>query len=132
MSIDKEHLEFHAVDLGVGWRRPAGYPDGIQEKILAGALDEKAKVGNRTRLLRFEPGARTTLPVVHDYWEEVFLLSGDLVVGDDSTGPKAYGPNTYACRPPGVSHGPFRSTDGCLLFEIHYYDPGGDGSRAHG
>jgi hypothetical protein len=34
--------------------------------------------------LRFEPGARTATPFVHDYWEEVFLLSGDLVVGDDS------------------------------------------------
>ncbi|NKK61726.1 hypothetical protein [Rhizobium ruizarguesonis] len=26
----------------------------------------------------------------------------------------------YACRPPGVFHGPFRSAMGCLLLEIHY------------
>jgi DNA invertase Pin-like site-specific DNA recombinase len=26
-------------------------------------------------------------------------------------------------RPPGISHGPFRSTNGCLLFEMHYHDP---------
>jgi hypothetical protein len=124
MSIDKEHLEFHAVDLTIGWRRPAGYPPGIDEKILAGALDENVKTGNRTRLLRFAPGARTAAPFVHDYWEEVFLLSGDLTVGDERKGPglKTYGPNTYACRPPGVDHGPVRSADGCLLFEIHYYD----------
>ena len=56
MAIRKEHLEFHSLDLALGWRTPAGYPDGIQEKILAGALDENAKAGNRTRLLRFEPG----------------------------------------------------------------------------
>ena len=29
---------------------------------------------------------------------------------------------TYACRPPGVYHGPFKSERGCLLYEIHYYD----------
>jgi hypothetical protein len=119
----KEHLEFHAVDLEAGWRRVSGYPPGIDEKILAGALDEKARSGNRTRLLRFEPGARTAQPFMHDYWEEVFLLSGDLMVGDETSGLETYGPNTYACRPPGVYHGPFRSTGGCLLFEIHYYDP---------
>jgi hypothetical protein len=66
MRIVKQHLEFHPVDLTAGWRTPAGYPAGIQEKILAGALDEKAKSGNRTRLLRFEPGARTARPFVHD------------------------------------------------------------------
>jgi len=61
---------------------------------------------------------------VHDYWEEVFLVSGDLIVGDEKNGGdvRTYGPNTYACRPPGVPHGPFRSTSGCLLFEIHFYD----------
>ena len=72
--------------------------------------------------LRFAPGASTTLPFVHDFWEEVYLVSGDLIVGDETTGLKTYGPNTYACRPPGVSHGPFRSTEGCLLFETHYYE----------
>jgi hypothetical protein len=128
MAIDKEHLEFHPVDLTVGWRRPAGYPPGIEEKILAGALDEKDKTGNRTRLLRFEPGACTAVPFVHDYWEEVYLLSGDLIVGDQPSRLTTYGPNTYACRPPGVHHGPFGSKDGCLLFEIHYYDQMGAGS----
>jgi ChrR Cupin-like domain len=133
MAIRKEHLEFHPLDLTAGWGTPAGYPQGITQKILAGALDEKAKIGNRTRLLRFEPGACTALPFVHDYWEEVFLLSGDLIVGDEreGSGLETYGPNTYACRPPGVHHGPFRSTQGCLLFEIHYYDLQGAVSAAH-
>ena len=30
--------------------------------------------------------------------------------------------NSYACRPPGIYHGPFKSVQGCLLLEIHYYD----------
>jgi len=122
--VVKEHLEFHAVDMGSGWETPAGYPAGIQQKILAGRLDEAAKTGNRTRLLRFAPGAFTTAPFVHDYWEEVYLVSGDLIVGNDAEGRggEAFAPNTYACRPPGVYHGPFRSERGCLLLETHYYD----------
>lgn len=125
MTIDKEHKEFHAVDMGTeGWHTPPGYPSGIQQKILAGKLDEEAKVGNRTRLLRFAPGVFTTAPFVHDYWEEVFLVSGDLTVGNDDKGEggEAFAPNTYACRPPGAYHGPFKSEGGCVLLEIHYYD----------
>ncbi len=122
MAIVKEHKEFHAIDMQGGWHVPDGYPQGIQQKILAGALDEEGKQGNRTRLLRFDPGAFTTKPFVHDYWEEVYLVSGDMTVGNDETGgSEAFTPNTYACRPPGVSHGPFKSETGCILFEVHYY-----------
>ena len=48
-----------------------------------------------------------------------------LFVGNDEKGENgvSYPQNSYACRPPGISHGPFRSTNGCLLFETHYYDP---------
>ncbi len=123
MAIDKPHLEFHAVDMTEGFASPPGYPAGIQQKILAGSLDEENKTGNRTRLLRFEPGVFTTKPFVHDYYEEVYLVSGDLTVGNDENGEggKSFQPNTYACRPPGAYHGPFKSEKGCLLLEIHYY-----------
>jgi hypothetical protein len=125
MAVNKEHLEFHAVDLGSGWEVPPGYPEGIQQKILAGALDEEARRGTRTRLLRFDPGVWTTEPFVHTYWEEVYLVSGDLTVGNDAEGRggESFQPNTYACRPPGAPHGPFRSDGGCLLLEVHYFDP---------
>ena len=87
-------------------------------------LDEKSKHGTRTRLLRFDPGVYTTAPFVHDHWEEVYLLSGDLTVGNDAQGKggESYLSPTYACRPPGVYHGPFKSEKGCMLYEIHYYD----------
>jgi hypothetical protein len=119
------HKEFHQVDLNAGWETPSGYPPGIQQKILSGGLDEKAKRGTRSRLLRFAPGVYTTAPFVHDYWEEVYLISGDLTVGNDAqgSGGTAYSPNTYACRPPGAYHGPFKSENGCMLFELHYFDP---------
>ena len=125
MPVNKAHDEFYTLDLNTGWETPAGYPAGIQQKIIAGGLDEKNKKGTRTRLLRFAPGVYTTEPFVHEYWEEVFLVQGDLTVGNDKDGKggTGYPPFTYACRPPGAWHGPFRSEKGCILLEMHYFDP---------
>lgn len=124
MTLDKEHKEFHTLDLTHGWEVPNGYPAGIKQKILAGRLDEENKHGSRTRLLRFEKGTYTTTPFVHDYWEEVYLLSGDLIVGNDENGEggETFSHHTYACRPPGAYHGPFKSETGCMLLEFHYYE----------
>jgi hypothetical protein len=123
MPINKPHLEFHRVDMDTGWVTPAGYPAGIEQKILADALDEERKSGSRTRLLRFAPGVFTTAPFVLDHWEEVYLVAGDLTVGNDAhgRGGENFPAGTYACRPPGAVHGPFKSEGGCLLYEIHYY-----------
>jgi hypothetical protein len=124
MKVQKEHKEFHELDMNAGWHTPEGYPAGIQHKILAGHLDEANKKGSRTRLLRFDAGVYTTKPFIHEYWEEVYVLSGDLIVGNDEKGENgaSYPPNSYACRPPGIYHGPFKSVNGCLLLEIHYYE----------
>ena len=126
MAISKEHAEFYAVDLTKGWEDLPGYPHGIEQKILSGHLDEQKQRGFRTRLLRFAPGVYTTEPFVHDYWEEVFLVEGDLIVGNDAKGHggTTFSPHTYACRPPGIYHGPFKSVGGCLLLEMHYFDEG--------
>jgi hypothetical protein len=124
MSARKPHFEFTSLDMGEGWATPEGYPSGIKQKILASDIDEHAKTGSRTRLLRFDPGTYTVKPFVHDHWEEVYLLSGDLIVGNDGEGKggETFTGPTYACRPPGVFHGPFKSETGCLLFELHFYD----------
>lgn len=126
MVIDKEHREFFPIDANSpAWRLPDGYPSGlgVDELILAGNLDTANKTGNRTRLLRFKPNVFTKKPFVHDYWEEVFLVQGDLTVGNDENGKggEPFAAPTYACRPPGVYHGPFKSAGGCLLLEIHFY-----------
>ena len=125
MAVNKLHDEFHTLDLDVGWEVPPGYPEGLEQKILSGALDEVNKRGSRTRLLRFKPGVFTTEPFIHEYWEEVYLMHGDLTVGNDANGNggEAFPPDTYACRPPGSPHGPFKSNNGCVLLEIHYFDP---------
>lgn len=124
--MSKPHIEFQRLDLASGWHTPAGYPKTITQKILASDIDETGKSGSRTRLLRFEPGAFTTAPFVHDHWEEVYVISGDLAVGCDvqGYGGEPFEAPTYACRPPGVLHGPFKSEAGCLLYEIHYYAAG--------
>lgn len=103
MPINKEHKEFLSVGMDAGWEMPAGYPTGIQQKILSGALDETNRSGSRSRLLRFALGVYTTAAFAHEYWEEGDLVSGDLTVGNDGQGDggKSFGPNTYAARPPG-------------------------------
>jgi hypothetical protein len=122
--MSKPHLEFTRLDMGAGWATPPGYPAGIEQKVLASDLDERRKRGSRTRLLRFAPGVYTTAPFVHDHWEEVYLIAGDLIVGSDAQGEggESFTAPTYACRPPGVRHGPSKSAGGCMLFEFHYYD----------
>jgi ChrR Cupin-like domain len=124
MSVPKLLKEFHQVDLGTGWEVPAGYPPGLQQKILSGSLDEARKKGSRTRLMRYLPGGGSTTGFLHEYWEEVYCVEGDFELFDEKTGKvlETFGPGAYACRPPGAYHGPFRSKRGCLLFEIHYFD----------
>src|SRR5947209_10577188 len=119
MAGQKPHLEFFAIDRDKGWEKPAGYKDGFLQKILASDLDEVNKTGSRSRLLRIEPGTFSEAPFIHDHWEEVFLAEGDLIVGNDAAGnggQQFFAP-TYACRPPGVYHGPFKSDQGCLRFD---------------
>ena len=62
---------------------------------------------------------------MHEYWEEVFLVTGDLTVGNDANGKggTSFPSWTYACRPPHAAHGPFKSEKGCILLEMHYFDP---------
>lgn len=110
----KPELEFFDVE-GVEWTPVEGGMADQAERILS--FDPQS--GLTTRVLRFQPGADTTpLGVLrHDFWEEVFILSGEL---HDLTLDEVFGPGTYACRPPGMPHGPWRSSSGCLTFEVRY------------
>lgn len=123
MGKGKPHIEFITLDMDEGWETPPGYPEGIKQKVLTSDLDEDRKTGSRTRFLRIEPGCYSTEPFIHDHWEEVYLFEGDLIVGNDQNGDggKQFFAPTYACRPPGVFHGPFKSEKGCIMYETHYY-----------
>lgn len=116
--MQPQHLEMMPIDLDEGWTSLAGFPAGIQVKMLSNDLDEKSKTGARTRLVRFAPGARSETTLEHDYWEEVFVMSGDF----SATESPLQSPS-YSCRPPGTKHGPFSSREGAILLEFQYYLP---------
>jgi hypothetical protein len=99
----------------VEWTPCAGDVAGLDERILA--ADDGAGVA--TRMLRFQPGTDTTPNgvQVHDFWEEVYIVEGsftDLSLGE------TFVAGMYACRPPGMRHGPWVSEEGCLTFEARY------------
>jgi hypothetical protein len=100
------------------WVSLPGFP-GLQQIVLSGSLDEPRLSGRRLRLVRFEPGMKTSTTLVHEYYEETYLVSGSLqVVGSPDS--RLTSP-AFALRPPGTKHGPFESDDGCVMLEIHYF-----------
>ena len=120
----KEAISFSKLNINEGWELAPGAGPGIEMKMLSGNLDEEKKVGVRTRLIRFLPGAFNTEVFVHDYWEEVYMISGSITLGNDQRGNKKITTQSpaYACRPPGTNHGPFRSDEGCMFLEVQYYN----------
>jgi len=95
----------------------AGGP-GVRQKILS--RDEVS--GDLTRLLHFEAGVETTGTISHDFWEEVWILEGALIdLGKQQT----FTAGMYACRPPGMRHGPYRVPRACTTLEIRYGKPRG-------
>lgn len=97
-------------------RRPIGNIPGLSESILT----EDPETGDYTRLLYLEPGTDTSAMGVqkHDFWEEVWIIEGSL---HDIPLGKTFTAGMYACRPPGMPHGPWTSEDGCRTFEVRYY-----------
>ena len=113
--VAKPEFEFFPVT-AVDWVPIPGKVSGLYERILA----RDPATGVATRMLRFSPGADTSPNGVltHDFWEEVYILEGaifDLTLGKNFTA------GMYACRPPGMKHGPWKSPEGCLTFEVRYF-----------
>lgn len=92
--------------------------EGLYQKILV----DDPESGGFTRLLKFEPGTDTSPNGVltHDVWEEVWILEGFLY---DIPLDETFGVGMFACRPPGMEHGPWKAPEGCLTFEVRYPDP---------
>lgn len=112
----KEELEFFSAE-DVPWEDIEGSP-GLSERILAG----DKRTGDHSRMLKFEPGTTTGETLVHDFWEEVWILQGSL---HDLRLDQTFTAGMYACRPPGMSHGPWETKGGCVTFEVRYSDPQG-------
>jgi hypothetical protein len=109
----KDEREFFDTDL-VPARSLAGRPD-MRERILS----EDPTTGDSTGLLIWDPGTDTSpLGVqVHAFWEEVLILEGSL---HDLTLDRTFHAGHYACRPPGMRHGPWRAPDGCRMLVFRY------------
>lgn len=92
--------------------------EGLSERVLC----EDPETGAFTRLLKFEPGTDTSPNGVltHEIWEEVWILEGSL---HDLTLNETFTAGMYACRPPGMKHGPWTTEEGCLTFEVRYAEP---------
>ena len=107
----KPALEFTPV-AGVAW---AEVGPGVSERVLA----RDPATGMLTRILRWAPGLDTSAsgPVAHEHVEEVLILEGSMV--DLSLG-RTFAAGDYACRPPGMVHGPWRTDAGCEMLEVRY------------
>ena len=112
-GVGKTELEFFDTD-AVEWVRVSPRP-GVSERILARDPDS----GLLTRMVRWDPGLDTSSagPVAHEHVEEVLILSGSM---HDLRLQQTFGAGWYACRPPGMVHGPWTSAEGCVMFEIQY------------
>ncbi|MCB1396671.1 MAG: cupin domain-containing protein [Rhodobacteraceae bacterium] len=106
-----------AVNLSGDWE-PVPQTEGLTLLQLSGDFDEPAQRGFRTRYVRFVPGGETFAPYTHSYWEEAYLLEGELTTKEDGVTLKA---PAYVIRPPGTPHGPLVSHTGCLLLEVQYF-----------
>ena len=113
--MSKPEFEFFPAS-NIGWTPVPGTVAGLHERVLA----HDPESGVATRLLRFSPGADTSPngTLTHEFWEEVYILEGaiyDIRLGKNFTA------GMYACRPPGMPHGPWTSKEGCITFEVRYY-----------
>jgi hypothetical protein len=105
------------VDQETGWESVPG-TKGIKCKLLSGNFNEVNGTGYRTRCIRVEAGGETFEPFTHPYWEEVFLMQGELT--SKSEGKTVHAP-AYVIRPPDTPHGPLISSAGCVLVEFQYF-----------
>jgi hypothetical protein len=104
----KPELEFFLAK-SVSWQP---IDEGLSERILSRECE-----GVCTRMLRFAPGTSTHETMRHEFWEEVWIVSG--AITDRRLG-ETFSTGMYACRPPGMAHGPWDSPGGCVTFEVRY------------
>lgn len=113
----KKELEFTDTS-GLDWTTCEGKVSTLKEKIIV--RDDVN--GTVSRLLKFEPGTDTSPNGIlkHDFWEEVYILEGSI---RDLRLNQTFTKGMYACRPPGMLHGPWVTDEGCMTFEVRYTKP---------
>ncbi|MER5185458.1 cupin domain-containing protein [Streptomyces sp. NPDC002896] len=99
----------------VEFTRCAGAVESLVERVLASDPES----GVATRILHMPPGTDTTPNgvQVHDFWEEVYILEGSFT---DTRLGQTFSAGDFACRPPGMEHGPWTTEEGVTTFEVRY------------
>lgn len=118
----KPELEFFDTSI-LPWQEIKG-GHGQFEKILS----QDPETGDYTRMIYSQPDMTDALlkyetppgkVLVHEIWEEVFIYKGGII---DTTLTRDFGTHFYACRPPGMKHGPLFHPNGCISVENRYRD----------
>ncbi len=118
----KPELEFFDTSV-LPWQEIKGAP-GQYEKILS----RNPETGDYTRMIYSQADLADALMaynkpkgkhLVHDIWEEVFIYKGGII---DTALNQTFGTNFYACRPPGMLHGPLFHPNNCISIETRYPD----------
>jgi hypothetical protein len=112
--MSKPEHEFFDV-ANAPWAPVVGLP-GLHKRVLV----RDAETGDWTGMTKFDPGTDTTALGVqrHDFWEEILIVEGSLL---DLSLDETFTRGMYACRPPGMAHGPWVSPNGCITFEVCMY-----------
>ena len=115
----KPELEYFDTET-IPWK-PIKNSPGQYEKILS----KDPQTGSFTRLLLSEPDFEKCISneekssgriLCHeDMWEEVFIVSGTVF---DTRLNRTSRAGYYACRPPGMKHGPLFHPAGAVCFEF--------------
>ncbi|WHY67706.1 cupin domain-containing protein [Neobacillus sp. SuZ13] len=92
---------------------------GLSQRIIAQIPGSSVA----TRILQFEPDTNTSPMGVqlHDFWEELYIIEGSII---DLELNEEFKEGAVACRPPGMKHGPWKTSEGCKIFEVRYYTKG--------
>jgi hypothetical protein len=115
--LAKPALEYFSVEQAP-WTEHKGSISGLTQKILSSDSDN----GIATRILRFAPGTDMSPAgmIVHDFWEECYIIEGYLLEFDTRRRLEA---GSYCCRPPGMPHGRWTAPEGCTVLEVRYPGP---------
>jgi len=109
----EEYSNLLAASRHLKWRPLKGEPEGVSEIML-----HKHKDGSYTHLIQWEEGVEYSEPVAHDFYEEAYYVSGEML--NKKTRKKITG-GTYVFHKPGEEHGPFKCLKTCLILEFRYY-----------
>ena len=114
--MSKPEFEFFPVT-NVGWTPCEGKVSGLYERILT---QDKEKGASPRGCCASSRGTDTSLngTMTHHFWEEVDILEGSIY--DIALG-KNFIAGMYACRPPGMKHGPWKTEEGCMTFDVRYF-----------